>query len=189
MRTLKRTAMVLAASAALVGAWVTPGIASVDPQVEQGAVAAFEGRTIDMSEGWQGAHTCAVFAAEDVRCYSSAEAADKATGYDRAADPLMAQATASELAAIPRCASGWLCLYEDKNGGGRRLIFQDATWQNLDDYGFNNKTSSWRNNQGSSDKGYLAGGSNGAGWNLTLSANAYASQMGSKDNDATSVQG
>lgn len=110
MRTLKRTAMVLAASAALVGAWVTPGIASVDPQVEQGAVAAFEGRTIDMSEGWQGAHTCAVFAAEDVRCYSSAEAADKATGYDRAADPLMAQATASELAAIPAAqAAGCAC--------------------------------------------------------------------------------
>lgn len=187
MRILRRTATVLAASVVLLGVWVTPGIAGVEPQVEQGALASFEGGTIDMSEGWQGAQTCAVFATDDVRCYGSAEAADRATGYDRATDPLAAKATARELAALPACADDWLCLYQYKDGDGRRLIFQDEKWQNLEEYGFNNMTSSWRNNQ--DDAGYLAGGTWGAGWVLVRDGKSYASEMGSYDNDATSVRG
>ncbi|MBN1171541.1 MAG: peptidase inhibitor family I36 protein [Micromonosporaceae bacterium] len=76
-----------------------------------------------------------------------------------------------------------LCLFENQNGGGRRLIFQDEDWQELDQYGFANTVTSWRNNQTSTDTGGL--------WDTTepgvgawqLSANTYCSNVGSTYND------
>jgi Peptidase inhibitor family I36 len=45
------------------------------------------------------------------------------------------------------CNSGWYCLFEHSNFGGRRLSFQDCCYfQYLSNYGFQNKVSSWRSN-------------------------------------------
>ncbi|MFI0487547.1 peptidase inhibitor family I36 protein [Actinomadura sp. 9N215] len=44
------------------------------------------------------------------------------------------------------CASGAYCFYDGVNFTGRTLTFRDCGgWQYLTDYGFGNKTSSWRN--------------------------------------------
>jgi hypothetical protein len=182
-----RTAAI--ATAAL-GVLVTTGAAQAQPSSGHGALASYQGKTIDLSEGWQGAHTCAVFTQDDIRCYSTATAGEKASGYQRATDTMALDAEVGA-AAVPACARDWLCLYQYKNGEGKRLIFQDEEWQNLDDYGFDNKPSSWRNNQGDTDKGGLARYADGStsGWNIKLDANGYVGDLGTKDNQASSVHG
>jgi len=151
--------------------------------------ASYRDSTIDLASGWQGAQTCAVFSRTDVRCYATSGEADAALGYSRATDPLVTTGTAAAVApsAVPACASGWLCLYADTNGGGRRLIFHDEYWQYLSNYGFDRQTSSWRNNQGSSDTGALSLYNRTTVY--TCGANTYASQMGSYDNQAYAVWG
>ena len=121
-------------------------------------------------------------------CYLSNEDADaalitagivKPEDFEGSSDELILSDPGVEVeasgAAIPDCARGWLCLFEHANGGGRRLIFQDEYWQDLDDYGFANTVSSWRNRQ--SDGGAML-----RDWQsdstLDLSGNAYASNMG-----------
>ncbi|SNT55988.1 Peptidase inhibitor family I36 [Asanoa hainanensis] len=154
----------------------TPGLATLD------------GRVIDLGKSWQGAQSCLVFAASDTRCFTSHAEADRVVGYQREADPLVAQARSAVVAAaVPSCGSGWLCLYENTNGGGRRLQFSDEYWHYLADWGFNRSTSSWRNNQSASDVGHLSL------YNLTsvynCGARSYALSMGIYNDQAYAVWG
>ncbi|AQU66913.1 peptidase inhibitor family I36 protein [Streptomyces niveus] len=165
------------------------GTAQAGPAADQGVRATFDGRGINLADGWQGARACAVFAEDDVRCYDTTEAADRASGYDRATDPLAARAEERGARAIPACANGWVCLYQYTDGGGRRLIFSDEYWDNLGNYGFDNKTSSWRNNQNRGDSASLAQFNDGGGTRVSLTAPAYASSLGAFDNKASSVHG
>nr|WP_269329155.1 peptidase inhibitor family I36 protein [Kineosporia babensis] len=45
------------------------------------------------------------------------------------------------------CSDGYSCLYEHANWDGRRLQFFTCRYENLSDYGFQDQTSSWHNNQ------------------------------------------
>lgn len=146
-----------------------------------GSVFASLGSTrFDMSHGWGSATACVVYSRTTVRCYASYAEADKALGYSAAADPLVALA-------VPSCSSGWLCLYEDINGGGRRLQFRDEFWNDLADYAFDGETSSWRNNQGSSDTGYLSLYNRSTAY--PCGANSYALSMGVYNDQAYAVWG
>jgi Peptidase inhibitor family I36 len=109
-------------------------------------LATYRGKAIDLKKGWGNAKACNVISRSEVRCYDTYQEADAAVGDD----PSTAEAG---VLSTPACASGWLCLYEHINGGGRRLIFNDDYWHGLRDYGFENKTSSYRNRQGCSDWG------------------------------------
>jgi peptidase inhibitor family I36 len=147
--------------------------------------ASYRGSQIDLGSGWHGAQSCVVFSRADVRCYASTAEADKLLGYSRATDPLVASAAVP--AAVPACASGWLCLYADVGGQGRRLQFHDEYWNYLSNYSFDRSVSSWRNNQGSTDLGQL--------WlynsstDYTCAANYYVAAMGGFDNQAYAVHG
>ncbi|GIF47510.1 peptidase inhibitor family I36 [Asanoa ferruginea] len=160
-------------------------------QASEAGLAVYEGRLVDLAKGWDGAQSCVVFSTSDTRCFASHADADKLLGYRRDADPLVAQTARSlgavAAAAVPSCSSGWLCLYENTNGGGRRLQFSDEYWHYLSDWGFNRSTSSWRNNQGASDAGHLSL------YNLTTvyncAARAYALSMGSYNDQAYAVWG
>ncbi|WP_203790573.1 peptidase inhibitor family I36 protein [Paractinoplanes rishiriensis] len=135
---------------------------------------------INLRDGWSGAQSCISFSANDVRCFTTPEEADVALGNTALAD-------GRSVAAVPACASGWVCLWEAINGGGRRLIFQDDEWQDLGAYGFANVMSSWRNNQSSGDLAYVADDSVGT---LSLAAGGYTANVGTVWNDiADSVQG
>jgi hypothetical protein len=142
--------------------------------------AVFGSQTLDLSRGWGAAKSCVVYSKTVVRCYASYQEADASLGYSAAKDPLA-------LVSAPSCAGGWLCLYADVNGGGRRLQFRDEYWNYLSDYSFDRQTSSWRNNQGSSDNGYLSL------YNLSSTylcgANSYALSMGSYNDQAYAVWG
>jgi peptidase inhibitor family I36 len=146
------------------------------------ARATFGAQSLDLSRGWGAAKSCVVFSTAVVRCYASYQEADASLGYSAKGDPLV-----TGLAAAPSCASGWLCLYADVNGGGRRLQFRDEYWNYLSDYSFDRQTSSWRNNQGSGDSGYLSL------YNLSTpyqcGANSYALSMGSYNDQAYAVWG
>jgi hypothetical protein len=150
--------------------------------------ASYRGSMIDLASGWRGAQSCAVFSRTDVRCFASVGEADASLGYARVSDPLAAASLAAVApAAIPTCSSGWLCLYEFVNGGGRRLQFHDEFWNYLSDYGFDRQTSSWRNNQGSSDTGALSLYNKSTVY--TCGVNTYVSSMGIYDNQAYAVWG
>lgn len=194
---MKRLATVMAAVALLPLAASTPGQAQspaagqAAPQAAGGAAgrATFQGRVVDLSLGWQGARSCVVFKVLDTRCFASNAEADAATGYRAAAGAVQPGPVGGNavMAATSTCPSGWLCLYEDVNGGGRRLIFNDEYWHYLDDWGFNRKTSSWRNAQGSGDPGHLSLYNSPSVYNCP--AGGYASQMGNYNDQAYAVWG
>ncbi len=155
----------------------------------RGAVAAYEGKTIRMTQDWSGAQTCVVHSRARVQCYATAEQADRALGYSRATDPLVQSTSTRSLAAasaIPACANGWVCLWEHDQGGGRRLIFRDDIYQDLDTYNFADTVSSWRNNQTSSDWAFMKDDDPGGPDNefpISLSGKSYSSNVGRTWND------
>lgn len=191
---MRRTFVALI-SAAAIGAVGLPSQASAAPPDPfpsapvTGQMVAFDGEQLDLSKGWGNAKSCVEFSRGHAACYGTHQEADAVLGYSRATDLESSKAAA----ALPACASGWLCLYEHNNGGGRRLIFSDEYWHNLAEWGFQCKTSSWRNRQGSGDSGGLSGyfGTCGSGnaWSFTLSAQAYASQLGIYNDGAFQVRG
>lgn len=143
--------------------------------------ASYGSATFEMSRGWGSAKSCVVFSRTKVQCFATYGEADAVLGYSASADPLVAGAAL----AVPSCASGWLCLYENVNGGGRRLQFRDEYWNYLSAYAFDRETSSWRNNQGSSDAGHLSLYNRSSVY--PCGANSYAMSMGSYSDQAYAV--
>lgn len=83
------------------------------------------------------------------------------------------------------CPSGWLCLWEDEDYGGRMLQFQSTGyWQNLTDYGFNDEMSSWRNRRANDSK--WAWNTGGGGTVRCMDSGSSSSYVGSGDNDEAS---
>jgi hypothetical protein len=165
---------------------------SASPLATRGpGVATLQGQLIDLSQGWQDAQTCLVFSATDTRCFTTHAEADVLLGYTRQTDPLyqrsLSWASLATAFAVPACSSGWLCLYADPNGGGRKLQFKDELWQYLSNWGFDRQTSSWRNNQGSSDVGHLSLYNRSTVYNC--GANSYANSMGIYNDQAYAVWG
>jgi hypothetical protein len=156
---------------------------------DAGQLASFRGETIDMSRGWKGAQSCIVFTKTRASCYPTHRQANAALGYSPALDLEIQAAKAIGAAAIPDCAYGWVCLYQYKNGGGKRLIFSDGYWHDLYNYGFNDKTSSWRNNKYWGDNAYLSQHTGGGGATRWLDSDSYVSDLGWFDNRVSAVQG
>ena len=86
------------------------------------------------------------------------------------------------------CPSGNLCLFDFVNWSGDLFILSSCcAWNNLSNYGFNNRVSSWRNRL--SDDGQLAKDAGGGGTKLCLDNNSYSSSMPSGwDNAASSAR-
>ncbi|HEU0089439.1 MAG TPA: peptidase inhibitor family I36 protein [Pseudonocardiaceae bacterium] len=85
------------------------------------------------------------------------------------------------------CPSGWLCLYEHANFQGRMLKFRDDYWQQLSSYGFNDKTSSWKNRLNRNaclSKHWPAAGAP----KLRLEAGACSARMGDWNDEASGVK-
>ncbi|WP_282697740.1 peptidase inhibitor family I36 protein [Streptomyces sp. CC208A] len=84
----------------------------------------------------------------------------------------------------PNCSYLWTCLYEHSNYDGRRLTWSDCNFENLANWGFNDKTSSWHNNQSRGTKSYVYNWT-GSSWALLWSSTApsASSYVGSANND------
>ncbi|WP_037671550.1 peptidase inhibitor family I36 protein [Streptomyces griseus] len=180
VRSVLTATVLTAAGMMLVGPVPTASASTPD-----GAVATLGQRTVNLKhDGWGDARSCVVYSKTKVRCFKTHEEADKALGYSRATDPLLRGR--ADVRALPACADGWTCLYEHSNGGGRRLIFRDYYWQDLNQYDFNDKTSSWRNRQ-SNSYAWLAEHEGGRGGQISISPNSYSSNLGAYNDWASSV--
>lgn len=112
-----------------------------DTAGEQGAIALFEGRTLDLSRDWGEAKSCLIWTQAGIsECFRTDKEleAREAEAEREQQQPPQEQATASA-----QC-SGYLHLYEHVNFGGRHLAFRDrGYWQDLGRWGFNDKLSSF----------------------------------------------
>jgi len=154
------------ASTSVVSASANPGTAS------------YEGQTISLSQGWQGATACVAFATGNTECFATRAGLQAAI------------ALASSVGAIPAtsCGAGFLYLFSSANYEGSELALAGPlAWSNLSNYGFSDEMSSWDNT--TSCTAYVAKGTNGSGSQLTMPANDYSAYVGSSwDHLAQSVR-
>lgn len=131
-------------------------------RVEPGAaIASFEGRPIDLAEDWGEAQACLVWRQGGVlECFRTPEAMD-ARGAALLPGRSPARSATDAVAASFSCGSP-LRLYDYSYYGGRQLWFWDrGFWQNLPDYGFDDRTSSYIVG---ACYAYLAEHPDGGGW-------------------------
>ncbi len=150
-------------------------------------VASFEGESLSLAESWDNAESCVVLSKDQVECFTGNQEADEFIKKSGLVEE-NSNNTWQSASAFPRCARGWLCLFDGENGTGRRLIFKDEYWQDLNAYGFANQVSSWRNNQGGSDIGALRDTTGSDRFYLELSR-GYGSSLGKHSNRADEVHG
>lgn len=164
----------------LVAAWVVPARAEMQaapegaarggrtaPPERRPAIATFEGRAIDLSKDWEEAQACLVWRQGGVlECFRTPEALDARAARlspERAGRPGSQDSadTTSSYASAYSCSSS-LRLFDYSWYGGRQLSFWDrGYWQNLWDYGFDNRTSSYAVG---GCYAHLADGAWGGGW-------------------------
>ncbi len=84
----------------------------------------------------------------------------------------------------PNCSYAWTCLYEHRNFEGRRLTWSDCNFENLANWGFNDKTTSWHNNQTRGTQTHVYNWS-GSSWVRlwTSTAPSSSSYVGNANND------
>lgn len=84
----------------------------------------------------------------------------------------------------PNCSYAWTCLYEHDQYNGRRLTWSDCNFENLANWGFNDQTSSWHNNQTRGTKTHVYNW-NGSAWDLlwVSTAPSSSSYVGNYAND------
>ncbi|WP_394823549.1 peptidase inhibitor family I36 protein [Pendulispora albinea] len=132
-------------------------------------IASYRGASINLTkDGWGDAQACAVYSPNDVRCFTASE-------------------TEAYLgAAAWECAYGWVCLYEHRDGVGRRLIFNDEYWHDLGAYSFRNTASSWKNAQNGFDAAQLRDGGDpgGGGWQRQLGGTIIQENLDGNLNDS-----
>lgn len=127
------------ACAVIVCACVVPasGVLAADTP-EAGTIASFEGRQIDLSEGWGDARACAV-TGDGVRCYRTEREMDAAEG--ARAEP---EAAAFGMTALTACSSA-VRLYDGTSYAGSVLqLTTRGVYHNLASLGFDNLTSSYK---------------------------------------------
>lgn len=175
------------ATAVLLIAIPGEGVAASSPSGSSGLPAAaatpasYKGRTIDLARDWEGARACAVLSAKDIRCYQS-EA-------EQWRDPELRrrrQSITSEADVF--CSNRTdlsLTLYANTNYSGSSVSFFVAeVWHDLAAFGFDNVTSSWKNN--TYCDATAATGTGGSGSTLTMAGRSQSADVGSTWNDVIS---
>ena len=152
---MHRRFVIAAVAAVVLTLALSTGVATASPPPQSsGTLALFEGKLVDLSQGWGAAQACLVYQGGGViECFRDR------TGLQAREAELEPQVAPS---AIPNVScSSPLRLYADSSYGGRELDFYDrGYWQNLSTWGFDNQLSSYR--VGACGV-YLADGTNGGG--------------------------
>lgn len=171
------TRAALAVAIATLLALLLPALASASAaptSTADSSLATFEGRTIDLREGWGEARACSIGPGQSI-CFRSESALDRHLASDRTMFPLAACSTSVRLYS----ATGY--------GGSVLHLSNRGVWHNLSAFGFDNTTSSYKIGACSST---FADGSSGSGsyYPGSTSAGAQASTMSSGwDNRVSSV--
>ena len=178
-------------TAAIAGALLVPaasGVAFADTSTNTGAVATYDGTTINLAAGWQGAHACVVLSTSAVQCYDTEAEMRDALAASAAQSPEV-RFGAPRAAASPAtsCSSPTtlVTLYASTSFGGNSLSFQSTSgWANLSVYGFDNQMESWVNQ--TPCNATVADGTGGSGDQLTLAARSSSSNVGTTWKDRAS---
>lgn len=157
-------------------------------------VASFEGRQIDLAVSWEGAGACIVWQLDDIQCFKSERELEQhvIAAEDTLSTETSTLSTSAELlvtaAASSSCGS-YLRLYDYTSYGGSSLwLASRYTWLNLANYGFNQRTSSFRVGGCSAYFADLASG--GGAWyptSLTQAWDSSPSMISGWNNDVSSV--
>jgi len=156
---------------ALVAILITAGPAS-SAEAADGVQATFEGRTIDLANGWGPARACATID-EHTECFRNEAAMDR---WITSEGDAAAQQSEDGVGALASCSSS-LRLYDGTSYTGQILYLSTRSlWINLSGYGFDNLTSSYRIGACGA---YLAENASGGGswYPGNTSAGASASSM------------
>lgn len=144
---MKKTLMAFAALAVGVLALAAPSAAAADDS--NPSIAHFEGRKIDLRDGWEQAKAC-TSDGEVTNCFRS----------ERAMDQFLQGASTQEASTMASCATS-VRLYNSVNYGGTVLnLYSQSVWLNLSSYGFSDMAESFRIGACAA---YLADGTNGSG--------------------------
>jgi len=155
-----RSAAILLCLLTLAGL-VSPAMASVQASDQASATATFEGRQLDLSQGWGDAQACLV-SHDGVECFRTIAELD-------AREQLLA-ATGGASAASATCTTP-LRLYDGVYRTGAVLsVATRGLWLNLNLYGFDNRTSSYKVGSCNVD---LAASTNGGGSRYPRCLTAY----------------
>lgn len=180
----RATALATIALTALTALSVVPATAASGQKEPVGKQATYEGRTIDLGRGWQGAQACAAWSDTDIRCYRSVEDMIEDEGGGGNGD-VGSQAKSD-------CPSGWFsnewfCLFEFSNWQGRMLKFKDPNYcQYLYQYGFNNQAGSYANTLADSVAVYDATYSC-SNWLATFSGHSSSAYLNSLNDRISSI--
>lgn len=135
-------------------------------------IATYKGKKIDLGKDWGGAMVCSEYPDLSVKCFDTdAQAGADMAAYKKAhpgalpdappkgraditaANTAKAEAKAETAAtgqvntkAAADCAFGWVCLYQHKNYGGRKLQWSEDGVKTLGRYNFRDRASSGCNN-------------------------------------------
>lgn len=104
-----------------------------------GALATYNGRTIDLSQSWEGAGVCVEQAdTGSFECYADDAAYRAATGSGYSAEGVLG---------LSDCEPKYLCLWDNRLWHGRRVQFIKRGEHDLRDVGFMNRANSFFNNR------------------------------------------
>ena len=146
------------------------------------ATATYDGRTINMADGWQGAQACVVLGDTSVQCYDTEAAMRDALAASAMQAHVYSATSPSVTCSNP---STLVTLYASTNFTGTSLSFvSTAGWTNLAPYGFDNKLESWVNQ--TPCNATVADGTLGTGAQLTLAARSSAATVGTSWKDRAS---
>lgn len=120
------------------------------------SLATYDGRTINLANGWQGATACAVVSPTDVQCFDTPAAMYQSglvpkPGPQISSSPSVASGGITPDDGSINCTyGGWEYYFQNINYGGNELSilgsnFSVSDWIDLDDYGWGDTISSWKN--------------------------------------------
>lgn len=184
-RLLGYTASTAIAATVAATTYAVPAHAGVGPAP---SAATYDGRTINLAEGWAGAKACLV-TPQSVRCFDNnselvqAEAGLSAPSTAASTFPSSGAGAAPDVTA---CSSG-LNLYSGANYTGRHIVFYDrGYWQELSNYGFADSTVSFT---GGACGFHLANGTWGTGnwYPGNTGPYSFSADMGSWDDTVQSI--
>lgn len=179
-RTARRGVRLLGAFL-LCGTMVVISAASATASASIGT-ASYDGQTINLAQGWDGAQACVVFTATNIQCFDTAAEMKVAEVAHGAVTPI------GTIGAQPATSCGgssdYLALFQNSNFGGQELDIDNIDyWVNLSNYGFGNEMSSWINYTSCNADG-SRGTNGGVTPYLTMGANNYSTYVGASWNDA-----
>ncbi|MFW6725293.1 peptidase inhibitor family I36 protein [Streptomyces sp. MAR4 CNY-716] len=114
--------------------------ASAETNAAGGVLAEYDGRTIDLSQDWEGATSCVEQPNGSFRCY------DDDADY-LAEQGLDSPGTRAGAIAADGCETRYLCLWDNRYYAGKKVRFVKAGRHDLNSVGFRNRANSFYNNR------------------------------------------